>query len=120
MTDDEKERAFLDDAGSLLRESAQCLDESTLADLRAARSRAVTGVISPVRRNWVWVGTAVAVTAAVVMTFSVWLPGGSRSTAPVPGLENIEDVDLLSGAEEIQFYQDLEFYRWLDNEKDAG
>ncbi len=120
MMDDEREQAFLDDARSLLQDSAGRLDESTLADLSAARARAVTRGTSPLRRGWVWAGAAVAVAAAVVMTFSLWLPGGTRGDVPLSGLENMEDVDLLSGAEEIQFYQDLEFYRWLDNEKDAG
>jgi len=120
MTDDEKERMFLENAKALLQDGAERLDESTLAELRVARTRAVARSLSPARRGWLWLSAATAVAAAVVITFSMWLPGGARNPVPVAGLENIEDVDLLSGAEEIQFYRDLEFYRWLDNEKDAG
>ena len=120
MTQDDREREFIEHARRLLQDGAEGLDQATIAELRAARIRAVSGNMHRTHRGWLWAGTAAAMVAAVVMTLSMWLPGIHSNSVPVSGLDNIEDVDLLSGAEEIQFYRDLEFYRWLDNEQDAG
>lgn len=120
MKNDEKESSLFTDAKTVLQESTRHLDETTLARLRAARVRAVAVSPRTARRHWLWAGVTTAIAAGVVLTFSLWVDGVSQHPAGVPGVTNIDDIDLLSGSEEMRFYQDLEFYRWLDSENGAG
>lgn len=120
MTHDDREREFLEHARRLLQDSAEGLDEAIAADLRSARRQAITRSMPRAHRGWLWAGSLATVAVAAVVTLSIWLPGTRSNNVPVSGLNNVEDVDLLSGAEGIQFYRDLEFYRWLDHEQDAS
>lgn len=119
---DDKEQAFLAAAREVLDGSVDQLDAQDLSRLRAARLRALAGVGTARRRAWVPM-TAVAAAAiggvGVYVALSVGAGGpGARAVAAA----SVEDLDLLGGREDIQFYQDLDFYRWLDREQgdDAG
>jgi hypothetical protein len=120
MKNDETENDFLVDARTALQESARRLDDGTLTQLRSARERAVVESSRPAGRRWVWMGVTAVVAGGAVLTVSLWVNGTPEHPMGVPGVENIDDVDLLSGSEGVQFYQDLEFYRWLDNDQGAG
>ncbi|MFA7633622.1 MAG: hypothetical protein WCX90_08235, partial [Thiohalomonadaceae bacterium] len=38
------------------------------------------------------------------------------AVSPMPELDSAADFELLSGHEDLDFYQELEFYYWLDEE----
>jgi len=61
--------------------------------------------------------SAFAATAAVlVLTITIWL-----TQAPDINDELVlEDISILTSTEELDFYQQLEFYNWLDDEQING
>ena len=117
QSEDKREKAFLGHVKRVLDESADALDEDTLRKLRIARKEAVARH-SP-RQTW-WQplagGAAVASLAVVIVVGSFW-SGSGQDGVPVSGFD---DLELLSSAEDIEFYEDLEFYQWLENEELAG
>lgn len=113
--DTDREAAFLDRAKALLDQRADELDARTLARLQGAR-RAVlesrphsTGAIGrPAIGRMIWAGGLATATVAVVAG-SLWLLQPATQ-APAGALE---DLDLLTASETLDFYEDLEFYGWL-------
>jgi hypothetical protein len=39
---------------------------------------------------------------------------------PHQAISLIEDMELLGAAEELEFYQDMDFYLWVTDEQDSG
>jgi hypothetical protein len=108
---------FLHQVKSTLDQSVDELDDATLRALRSARHEAVAA--SKKRPAWSMPvgGLAVAATVAA-FSVSLWLtdsqPGMNAQLPP------LEDLALLGDAESLEFYEELDFYLWLDDEKDAG
>ncbi|MCK5725443.1 MAG: hypothetical protein KAH22_01310 [Thiotrichaceae bacterium] len=62
-------------------------------------------------RYFRWYASGATLASLVLITFSL--------TAPDPTIfqqSSIEDIDLLASNNEPVFYQDLEFYQWLESE----
>lgn len=105
-----------------LDNSIQDLDEQTLAKLKAARKQAVGLVSGNNSRRGVWdwmsnhwllpVGGLTATAFAVAMSVSIWV-------ADPIDLEqlSLEDFAVLSANEDLEFFDELEFYQWLEDEK---
>jgi len=116
----ETEDKFLNAAKRALDDAEKNLDAGTIARLRAARRAAIEqGLRRPSRRHPGWllpVGgfatTAIVFTVASLLWFS----------APNPNLlqPNVSDIELLTAHENPEFFADLDFYDWLDNDSDAG
>ncbi|MCF6339007.1 MAG: hypothetical protein L3J84_13865 [Gammaproteobacteria bacterium] len=105
-----------------LDQAVDALDDATLRDLRQVRREALLAgkpSASEKRRAWLLPvgGLATAATVAV-LTVSLWLtpPENDPATQFLP----LEDLVLLGDAESLEFYEDLDFYLWLDDEKEAG
>ena len=102
---DPNEQGWIEDIRAELERSADELDSITVARLAAARARAVERAMewrerhSIAERWWLPAGAF----ASVVLTAAVL---GSLST-PVEPVHGIEDLELLSGT------GDIEFYEWL-------
>lgn len=111
------ERDLLKAARRLLRESEHELDELTRAKLRAARLRALDA--KP--RSAVWRMGAGLVAAGLVVSLAgaLWLRAPLDVAAPPASESTVADIDLLV-TENPEFYSDLEFYRWLADQPDAG
>jgi len=107
---------------STLDQAANELDDATLRDLRRVRREALlAGKSSVSEKRPAWLlpvgGLATAATVAV-LTVSLWLtPPEADPAAQFPPLE---DLALLGDVESLEFYEDLDFYLWLDDEKEAG
>jgi hypothetical protein len=118
MKTPEEENPFLENVKGLLNAGAENLDHGTKQRLEQVRIEALKsdaekrgGFFTPLR--WVMVGGfATATVAAVSLLF--WLP-----TSPVvlPG-KQLEDLEIITSTEHIDFYQDLDFYRWLATKED--
>jgi hypothetical protein len=107
---------FLQQVTSTLEQSANELDDATLRELRRRRHEALAA--SEKRVTWLLPvgGLAMAATVAA-FSVSLWM------AAPQPGVETLpaaEDMALLGDAEALEFYEDLDFYLWLDEENEAG
>jgi len=105
-----------------LDNSIQDLDEQTLAKLTAARKQAVDivakkksnqGTDDWLGKNWLLPAGGLAVTAfAVQMSVSMWMVEPNELDQL-----SLEDMAVLSANEDIEFFDELEFYQWLEDEK---
>ncbi|MEW8628342.1 MAG: hypothetical protein AB2551_21545 [Candidatus Thiodiazotropha sp.] len=122
------DEAFLSEVKQQLQKSSDELDELTLAKLGAARRRAVEAASRPavfrignvlaIGRG----GMAILMLAGVLLIASVVLlktayPPVQQQLQPITLLE---DMELLGAAEELEFYQELDFYLWVADEQDSG
>jgi len=110
---------WLDQATTLLDESAKGLDASTLSRLNRARQAA----LQQRQRARRWALPAGLVSACVLLlalfTWHGYLPSESPDSPLVSHAEG--DLDLVSSEDSLEFYQDLEFYAWLEaQDQDLG
>ncbi len=92
------------------------LDDNVIARLRAARLRA-TEVAARKNERPAWikpVGGLVTATLVVGVATSLWMAN------PLMPKHDFEDMEILASAESPEFYQDLEFYLWLEERSRAG
>ena len=101
-------------ARTALDQRAASLDAHTLSRLRRARARAVQQ--RPGWKEWLhlpsWVsaGGLAAATVATLL-FSIWLIPPGETDIPETGLA---DLEILASGDELELYDDLEFYHWLE------
>lgn len=113
MTDSgQKEQDLLKKIKRQLDESAVSLDADTLRELRLARSKAIESLHKP-RQLWQPVGAFALVATVAAVAISLQL----RVTQVSESLPSVEDIQLLSASEELELYEDLEFYQWLELER---
>jgi len=106
------EEEMLDAIKQQLDESEQSLDQDTLRKLRQSRYAALEQLQKP-KRYWVPATAAMAMTAMVtVIGLQVMTPD-----SVVPQSPFMEDVNLLSASDELELYEELEFYQWLELEE---
>lgn len=106
---------------NLLDHSTQALDGETLARLNRARQAALAA-----RRRRpapLWGGFAVAGASAMALALAIGLqrpppdPPVSSGIAPPPVASTTDEADDdLLAAEDLEFFEDLDFYQWLDRE----
>jgi hypothetical protein len=114
MSDRERDDEIARRARAALDRSADELDAATQTRLRAARRAALDALDAPPS---VWPRRALLSASAAGLLFGVswWL----RTPAlPVALDDDLDDVEILAGADDLELYDDLEFYRWLDDDDD--
>lgn len=110
---------WTDQAKTLLDESARDLDGATLSRLNRARQAAVSQRAPRLRQRWfvpAGLASACLLVAAVVMWQRPFMTAPAAKN-PI-GLSG-SDADIVSGDDTLEFYQDLEFYAWLDAQQDT-
>lgn len=109
MKDANENQELLDAIRAELDQAVDALDPETRFELRHIRARALAGGRrKPAPRFLILIGFAV--TAGLVALVLTFLPGQ-------PTLEDnvAEDIDLiLYSQDEMDLYEDLEFYEWLE------
>lgn len=96
-----------------LRQSERTLDTDTTARLRSAREQAVAMMQRPRwALNW---AVPVGAVAAGLLVFAL-LP----TTTPVLEPKGMESLEILADDMGPEFYQDLEFYEWLEATRPAA
>ncbi len=113
MIGDDREKRFLEEAQGLLNETANNLDDRTKNRLEQIRERALfpAGEKSPGFSSslWRWIlggGLATAAAAGLALFFFT-------STPPANFPRHLPDVEIITSREPIDFYQNLDFYRWM-------
>lgn len=109
----EKERQIADRARELFAESVAGLDGRTRSQLSRARAAAVEAA-GQRRSSWLSPSQLLPVggIAAAVLAIAVFWGGPE---APVVTVQSaaLSDLDILLEGEELDLYEELEFYAWL-------
>jgi hypothetical protein len=120
MIGNDREERFLEKTKDLLNGAAENLDSRTRQRLEHIRISALrsagekrSGFFTPLR--WVMVGGFATATMAAVALF-FWL-NASPGDFPV---RHIEDFEIITSREPIDFYQELDFYRWMTTQNGPG
>ena len=107
----------------VLDAEADRLDDGTRARLLQARLLAVAaaerrrGTVFDVIHAWRWLTKGgLAITAATVAAIAVWLAQPHPSHLP----KSADDVEIVAAQDQLELYEDLEFYRWLANGGDPA
>jgi hypothetical protein len=111
-----------------LDEDVANLDSATLSHLRQARQHALSTATQSrrprQRARWLldastgdWLVPAGAFASIVATAFALTL----TVAEPENGLaREVEDLDLLTAGEELELYENLEFYQWLEDRGQTG
>ena len=115
MTQNDNEQDLLKNAQRILDDGADNLDADTTSKLKKIRYQALEQ--KQQKFSWLTPYSTFAATASVmVLAMTLWF-----SQPPMVNDELvIEDMPLLSANEELEFFQELEFYNWLDDEEING
>ena len=113
MREDERDETFIRSVVRGLDEESDRLSPSLVRRLHDARLRALEAPQSGWFRlrivpRWVTAG-GLATVAVLVAAVSIWL-GGNRNGLQV---KNPEELEIAAAQEQLEFYEDLDFYRWL-------
>jgi len=117
MNDKDPEELFLEKVQDMLDHGTENLGSRTERQLQGIRDQALMAAGEKrsrffLPRHWVLAGSFAMVTLAAVGLF-LWL---SVSTETLPAGE-IEDLEIITSQERIDFYQNLDFYRWLGSKE---
>ncbi len=117
MNAKDPEELFLEKVQGILDHGTKNLAGRTTQRLEEIRGQALmaAGEKRPrffLPRRWVLAGSFATVALAAVGLF-LWL---SPSTETLPAGE-IEDLEIITSQERIDFYQNLDFYRWLGSKE---
>jgi 4-hydroxy-L-threonine phosphate dehydrogenase PdxA len=115
MSETDKIAADLERARAQLNHAAADLDEFSIARLRAGRKRALAAADARrrFRPAW-WLPLSSAAVAAIV---TVTVATNWWRAAPVTATE---DIELLATSDDPEFLEDIDFYNWLEDQRDAG
>jgi len=109
---------WIADARALLEASAQGLDAATLARLNRARQAALAQQDAPRPRWFVWLPAGLAFSCALLMSVTLWSPRSHTDPGAAAGphatMATGGDAEAAAADDGIEFYQNLEFYAWLD------
>jgi len=114
---------FLIVSRRLLDDSLEGLDNSVLSRLQKSRKLALNAVVqtsAPSTKNTFiipsWLAPVSTGAAFATITLSVTLFWTQPLPQKVHNDNFMEDINLLSQSEELDLYQNLEFYLWLEDE----
>jgi hypothetical protein len=113
MIGQDQERDFLEEAKALLDETARNLDNRTRKGLAQIRINALASVgekLPGFFSFWRWItvgGLATATVAGVALFFFLKTSPANLPAGP------IQDLEIITSREPIDFYENLEFYRWM-------
>jgi hypothetical protein len=110
---------WIADVRARLEDSAQSLDAATVSRLNRARQAALARHRS--RRHLVWwlPAAGLAFSCALLLAVAFWPQDGNApagAALPVVAAAGDDAADAIAADDNIDFYQDLEFYAWLDAE----
>jgi hypothetical protein len=119
----EKDALFLEKARQSLLAAEDRLDAGTLSQLRHTRLKAVEAADARGRGffripNWARIG-GVATAAAAVLVFMIWFDT-PKQDLPVKNADDIEIVLNVDSADNMDLYEDLDFYEWLAGTGNGG
>lgn len=120
MREDERDEIFIRSIVRELDEEAGRLPPPVAGQLRDGRLRAI-GVP---QGGWLWchivprwiTAGGLATVTVLVVALSIWY-GGRTSRVQIRSLDELE---IASAQEQLEMYEDLDFYRWLADHPATG
>ena len=109
--------SWVTDARALLDASTQSLDAATLSRLNRVRQAALAQRRRK-SRTWWLPAASLAASCALVLAVAAWYPHQRGGVAPATRAA-ATDAEVAAADDGIEFYQDLEFYAWLDAQQDG-
>jgi hypothetical protein len=112
-------------ARRLLDDSADGLDAATLSRLNRARQAALEPrQRRSTRQPWL-LPAGLAGACAMLLVVAIWTPhhaapGAGDAGRSASASTAVEATDTLGGDDSVEFYQDLDFYAWLDAQGKDG
>lgn len=106
----DEERRLIEQVRTALDDGEARLDGATRSRLAQARARA----LEPRRAAWRWWLPAGGAVFASLLAAVIWL--GQPAQVPGNGFGAVADLDLLTAGDNLELYQELDFYRWLEEE----
>ncbi len=120
MSRNDSEERFVAALKATLDHRLESLDGETTERLEQARRRAMGAGAAQRPPRWVQAAGVAAVAASALLVVSLWFVGeGGGHDAPEL-LPLMEDLELLGTREDIEFFEDLDFYLWLEDEQQTG
>ncbi len=99
-----------------LDHSLQRLDPDTRRQLAERRRQALAQAAAP--RPWLKPALSLALTTGLLILGLVLLWPDPR--ASLPALPPLDDLELLSSKDELELFEELEFYQWLEQDHEQG
>jgi negative regulator of sigma E activity len=95
------------------------LDAATLSRLRQAREQALAIAGRKQRIAWHWWPARLGLaTAALLVVFIAWQLLPAERDSSLAGME--DDLEILIAEDDVNFYADMEFMIWLEQQDHAG
>ena len=114
MNEIDRESALKNSANKALNHYVESLDSETLSKIGVARRRALQKYNRPKYGFFSRLGLSTG--GLVVAGFALFVVLKITSTTELEFLKTGEDVEVLASHEDLEFYDQLEFYQWLDEE----
>lgn len=117
MIPSENEERFIARVKEHLDQGASELDPAVQARLRHARYQALRHPSQGIPWLWPMTGLATACTALIVTI--LWWPSSPDPMVDGPA-QVVEDIEVLIAEDQLDLYEDLEFYAWLAEQDRAS
>lgn len=93
-----------------LDNSVDALDANTISKIRQIRAQAIEKAEGRKANNWQRLLVGGLATACVMVLAVVLLLKSPGSMQSVP----VDDIELISSSDNLELFEDLEFYEWLE------
>ncbi len=113
---DQANDKFTQQLKSTLDQSVQDLSEDRRYQLQLARGKLLDKEISPWRRHWV-AGLSMASIVAISLFALVFVANPLMQTQETDIVASIENNIFEDDDNNIEFYEELDFYVWLSNQE---
>jgi hypothetical protein len=104
---------------TMFDESVARLDAATRSKLAKARNRALQELdesAAPMRRRLRQASLVVASLSVAVLAVSLLMPRDDMDSVDMRTLTESTDFEILFAEEELEMFEELEFYAWLDEQ----
>lgn len=109
--DQDSDALLLKNMKQELDRSCAALDGHTVSRLNAMRHKALDQKLR--KRSPMLLPFGGLVTASALVFTITLFPGPGSVTDTAPANSALEDIEILAAGENIEFYEDYEFYQWL-------